>query len=538
MRLVSIAVSVGLDRVFSYRWPAHFEEEARPGERVLVPFGPRVLVGVVRPVEVDPASVEELKLREVLERLDLGSPPTLGPDLVELCEWISRYSLAPVGEAYRLVLPGLLANADARRAALSEEGARVLVAAAQGPLLARNLPELSKSELRLMQALEQAPRKGLSVAKLTRLKPRVPGALGLLASLSERGLCRVHWEDATELSGRREMHYKRTALLRGRSVEEPKLKQIVGRSKQRRALLDHLESMGDQWTAAGELRGPFPRVTQLVPPLIDGGLVKAEARARALNPFDERAPEPSQAQAPTEDQARALGELHEAVAAGRYASFLLHGITGSGKTEVYLQAIAGALEGGGGAIILVPEIALTPQLADRFRARFGEKVAVLHSGLTPRQRLDAWDQIRKGERSIVIGPRSALFAPLAKVSVIVVDEEHDGSFKQEEGVRYSARDLALVRARSNDAVVILGSATPSLESYSLAKSGRHGYLRLLTRPTPRPLPKVELLALAVHRPDPETMMSATLRQAVLKCVEGGDQAILFLNRRGYTAAMT
>ena len=211
--------------------------------------------------------------------------------------------------------------------------------------------------------------------------------------------------------------------------------------------------------------------------------------------------------------------------------------TGSGKTEVYLQHIARLRDAGRGAIVLVPEIALTPQLSDRFRARFGDEIAVLHSGLTPRQRFDAWEQIRKGERPIVIGARSAVFAPVPDLGTIVVDEEHDGSFKQEEGVRYHARDVALVRARTLGASVVLGSATPSLESYDNARNGRYVYLELRTRPTPRPLPTVEIVPLSVHRPDGDSMMSALLRDAIRETVDAGEQAIVFLNRRGYTTTL-
>ncbi|MCA9692598.1 MAG: primosomal protein N', partial [Myxococcales bacterium] len=196
---------------------------------------------------------------------------------------------------------------------------------------------------------------------------------------------------------------------------------------------------------------------------------------------------------------------------------------------------------GGGAIVLVPEIALTPQLADRFRARFGDTVAVLHSGLTPRQRLDAWLQIRAGALRIAIGPRSAVFAPIAALKVIVVDEEHDGSFKQEDGVRYNARDVALIRARKAGAVAVLGSATPSLESFESARSGRYRWLRLRTRPATaagaRPLPDVEIVSLAVHQPDPESMLSARLREALRAVVAADEQAILFLNRRGFATTL-
>jgi primosomal protein N' (replication factor Y) len=217
---------------------------------------------------------------------------------------------------------------------------------------------------------------------------------------------------------------------------------------------------------------------------------------------------------------------------------LLFGITGSGKTEVYLRLIAGVREAGGGAIVLVPEIALTPQLADRFRARFGDEVAVLHSGLTPQQRLDAAAHIRAGQRPIVIGARSAVFAPVPDLRVIVVDEEHDASFKQDEGVRYNARDVALVRARSLDAVVVLGSATPSLESWQGVREGRLGLWSLTTRPTPRPLPEVEIVNLKEHLPDHQTLLSAKLRSRLVETVAAGEQAILFLNRRGYTTAVS
>ncbi|HVI03048.1 MAG TPA: primosomal protein N', partial [Enhygromyxa sp.] len=228
-----------------------------------------------------------------------------------------------------------------------------------------------------------------------------------------------------------------------------------------------------------------------------------------------------------------------AVAAARPAPrpWLLHGITGSGKTEVYLRLIAEVRKAGGGAIVLVPEIALTPQLADRFRARFGDEVAVLHSALTPQQRLDAGAHIRAGHRPIVIGARSAVFAPVPNLKVIVVDEEHDASFKQDEGVRYNARDVALVRARKLDALVVLGSATPSLESWHGVREGRLGLATLTTRPTPRPLPEVEIVNLKEHLPNPQTLLSAKLRQRLVETVAAGEQAILFLNRRGYTTAL-
>jgi len=237
---------------------------------------------------------------------------------------------------------------------------------------------------------------------------------------------------------------------------------------------------------------------------------------------------------PTEGQAAALAAIETAAAAGGFAPFLLHGITGSGKTEVYLQAIARALERGQGAVVLVPEIALTPQLAARFRARFGALVAVLHSGLGEAERYEQWRLLRTGEARIALGARSAVFAPIAQLGIVVVDEEHDSSFKQEEGVRYHARDVALVRAQKAGAVCVLGSATPSLESYANAQAGRYALLELHARPTARPLPEVQVVDLRQWRADAESFLTAPLQTALETTLAAGDQAILFLNRRGFS----
>jgi primosomal protein N' (replication factor Y) len=238
-----------------------------------------------------------------------------------------------------------------------------------------------------------------------------------------------------------------------------------------------------------------------------------------------------------EHQAEALTALTAALPGG-YATFVLQGITGSGKTEVYLRLIAEARRAGKGALVLVPEIALTPQLAARFRARFGDDVAVLHSALPPGERRAAWRRLRAGEVGIALGARSAVFAPVRALGVVVVDEEHDGSFKQEEGVRYHGRDLAVVRAQRAGAVAVLGSATPSLESYRNVVLGRFRRLLLPVRANPsaaaRPLPPVEILDLRVRPPGPDGLLSPLLAEAIGVTLAAGEQSILFLNRRGFS----
>jgi len=236
-------------------------------------------------------------------------------------------------------------------------------------------------------------------------------------------------------------------------------------------------------------------------------------------------------------QQEAFASLLAALGRG-YTTFVLQGITGSGKTEVYLRIIAEARQRGLGALVLVPEIALTPQLAARFRARFGDDVAVLHSGLPPAERTAAWRRLRQGEVKIAVGARSAVFAPVRDLAVVVVDEEHDGSFKQEDGFRYNARDLAVMRASQSRAVAILGSATPCLETYRNVMLGRFTRLLLPIRANPsaaeRPLPPVEIVDLRVHQLGPEGLISPPLALAVDQALAAGEQTILFLNRRGFS----
>jgi primosomal protein N' (replication factor Y) len=236
-------------------------------------------------------------------------------------------------------------------------------------------------------------------------------------------------------------------------------------------------------------------------------------------------------------QAAAFSTLLGALDQG-YATYLLQGITGSGKTEIYLRLIAEVRRRGRGALVLVPEIALTPQLAARFRARFGDDVAVLHSAVPPGERAAAWRRLRQGQVGIALGARSAVFAPVRDLAVVVVDEEHDGSFKQEEGVRYHARDLAVMRARQSGALVVLGSATPCLETHHNVEIGRYRRLRLPVRANPaaaaRPLPAVDVIDLRRHPPGAGRVLSPPLVQAVEQALAAGEQSILFLNRRGFS----
>jgi primosomal protein N' (replication factor Y) len=304
-----------------------------------------------------------------------------------------------------------------------------------------------------------------------------------------------------------------------------------------REVLALLEARGE--VLLEELGAHVCRPHAAVRALAARGLVLTEEREVAADPFFRAPIAADTPPEPTADQSAAIEAIVAALRRGGPATFLLHGVTGSGKTEVYLQAIAEARTQRKGAIVLVPEIALTPQLVSRFRARFGDAIAVLHSQLSERERALAWRALRSGAVTLAIGARSAIFAPVRDLGIIVVDEEHDPSYKQEEGFRYHARDLAILRAHRAGAVCILGSATPSLESWELALQKRHRKLVLAARPEQRELPEVEIVDLARQGAGPsgDPRITPTLHRAIERCLAAGDQAILFLNRRGFAPSM-
>ena len=303
------------------------------------------------------------------------------------------------------------------------------------------------------------------------------------------------------------------------------------------ALLAHVRAVGAEPIA--RLEGRWRSARPAVKKLAELGLVTVEERAAPGEPLFAEPPVRDAPHEATAPQNEAIDALTAALAAEAPATFLLHGVTGSGKTEVYLRVIAAAREAGRGAVVLVPEIALTPQLVARFRARFGDVVGVLHSGLTPRERHAMWRRLHGGEVDVAIGARSALFAPVRRLGLVVVDEEHDPSFKQEEGVRYHARDMAILRAHRAGGVCVLGSATPSLESEHLVRTGRAVRLRLPARARAQPMPSVELVDLRRIGPGPtgDKRLSLPLHRAIEETLRAKEQVILFLNRRGFAPSV-
>jgi primosomal protein N' (replication factor Y) len=354
----------------------------------------------------------------------------------------------------------------------------------------------------------------LALPPLDRETARELAAPSLFATDKGIATRRVRWVTATE------------------RIEEPgTLRGQAG------AILAHLRGVGA--TPLAKLERQWGNARAAIKKLEDLGLVTAQDREAPADPFFAEAAERDAPHDATPAQTAAIAAITSGLQTGRAATFLLHGVTGSGKTEVYLRAIAAAREAQKGAIVLVPEIALTPQLVARFRARFGDDVAVLHSGLTPRERHAMWKRLRGGEVDVAIGARSALFAPVRDLGLLIVDEEHDGSFKQEEGVRYHARDMAIWRAHRGSGVCVLGSATPSLESEHLVGTGKATKLRLPDRARAQPMPRVELVDLRRigSGPTGDRRLSMPLYRALEETLKAREQAILFLNRRGFAPSV-
>ncbi len=351
-----------------------------------------------------------------------------------------------------------------------------------------------------------------------------------IAALRESGFV----ARASELKGR---HIAIRKTLRVRRVPDVALPARCG--ARQRALLALLDARGE--VLLSELTQHVPEARAIAQKLAARGLVALEEAQVPSDPFYAAALPREAPFTPNTEQRTAIDALAGALSSAQPGAFLLHGVTGSGKTEVYLQVVARALEAGQGALVLVPEIALTPQLVARFRARFGEGIAVLHSGLSERERYRAWLGLRRGELRLAVGARSALFAPVPQLGVVIVDEEHDPSFKQEEGFRYHGRDMALLRAHLAGALCVLGSATPSVESYFLAERGRIGKLELRERAQRQLLPEVEVVDLARYPgpgPSGHPLLTGPLHRALEGCLAARDQAILFLNRRGFAPTLS
>jgi len=479
--------------VFTYRIAAELGA-AEAGRRVVVPLGRRTETGIV----LGPGAAQG-EVRDAVRLLD--DAPLLPADVVALARWAAGHYLSPLGPALKATLPPGMDIRDALVPRLTEAG-RALLEAGQ-----LDLPGQEEAERRALRRVG-------SGAKVPRAQ---------LAGLSRRGLVTLVREEVRPRVG--------PQLVETAQASPGATPESLRRAPRQAEVLAWLLARSSA-VPVEEVLAAFPNARSHLRALAARGLAKLDQVPAGPAPLAQ-APWGEQRHDPTAAQAEALRELVAAIDARAFAPFLLHGVTGSGKTWVYLEAIAHARSQGLGAIALVPEIALTPQLAGRFRGRFGADVAVLHSGLSDPERVAEWQRVRQGRAGIVVGARGAIWAPVAQLGILVVDEEHEPSYKQEERLRYHARDLALVRAQKAQAVAVLGSATPSLETLRRAQEGKLRTLRLPERVEARPLPAVTVLKRRIS----DELLTPELAGALRETLARREQAILFLNRRGHTRTL-
>lgn len=491
-RAVDVALPLPLQAPFSYSVPDGLPLPVR-GCRVLAPFGPRRVIGVVAgPAQAAP----ERSLKSVADVLD--DTPLVLPPLLDLAEWMSEYYLAPPGECYRAVMPP--AGVRASRAV-----ARLLGTPPAGgdPLLA----QLSAGPQRVTTLARRLG--GDPTARLRRLVRE-----GLVEIAQEIGAPGFRAQQVAEL-------LQASAAPRGRAQAE---------------LVERLRGAGGR-LAVADLCREKPHLRSAVKRLAELGVLALSSERDLRHPELLAGGNPERP-IPSPDQDRALGALEAAIRGGGFAPTLLHGVTGSGKTEVYFRAAEAVLERGRGVLMLVPEIALTPMLVRAALARFGRTVALVHSELSAGERHDQWWRIREGQARVVVGARSAVFAPLPDLGLIVVDEEHEAAYKQEESPRYHGRDVAVMRARLEGVPVVLGSATPSLESQWNVAKGKYSALSLPTRVAERALPRVEVIdRRALIRAGSDPILTPPLLQALEQRLARGEQSLLLLNRRGYATSL-
>ena len=513
----NVALPVPLRTTFTYAVPAALRGTAQPGSRVLVPFRKTSLVGVV--VELAENAPEGTKVREITRVLDLV--PALTPKLIELAHWIAGYYLAPAGEVFRMMLPPLTELKSQRQIILTDAGRETAESLSGGELShglsgaeAAFLAKLKEKKNALQ--LSPAAKVGLDASSLQKLQ-RI-GLIEIRESIQDmkrRTQRVIAWKGipAGSLTPRapNEKEEKIQMLLQTERGPLP-LAQLLKLAQVRRSVVERmlLEGLLESWQEAIDpAEDPF-----------DAGYIPP---AHELN----------------NDQEAVLKEIRARFELGEFGVQLLHGVTGSGKTEVYLRAVQDTLARGKTAIVLVPEIALTLWIGRQCRSWFGarfEGVAVLHSALSDVERAREWWRVRNGEARVVVGTRSAIFAPLENVGLIIVDEEQENSYKQEETPRYHGRDVAIVRCKIENAAALLGSATPSMESYHHARNGKYELLTLASRVADRSLASVEIVNLReeFQQTQMTSPISVKLHAGIQECLAKGTQALVLINRRGYS----
>ncbi len=534
MSRIEVAVAAPLLHTLSYSFD--LDVESHPvGKRVLVPLGRQRITGYV--IALLPEEDVSYRILPVLRFLD--REPLFPENMVPFFRWIADYYHHPLGEVIKTALPGGLNSRNRKTLQLT--------AAGKSHPPSWNDPDLPEPPWfsELLKKTKLTPSRSKSVLGDRTYK-------GVIAELLGNGLlCVVDSIDSARVSEKRERccslntdmelpvsieGKEGRAALKSCAVQNENDPLSVPLVRTLFHLSVLMKEQGEQAVAVKDLRKVYGSSAKALPELEKRGLVTSSLRRIYRNPFGEALPFFDKPDILTPEQVEVLGQIIPAILEKQYSPFLLHGVTGCGKTEVYLRAAEETLAGGRDVLVLVPEIALATQLESHFVSRFQDRVVILHSGLSPGQRFDQWSIAARGGGKVVIGARSAVFAPLPDPGFIIVDEEHDGGYKQDDGLRYHGRDLAVLRARYNSAVVVLGSGTPTITSYAAAASKKYTLLKMLHRVENRRLPEVTVVDLRDKQSKERgKAIGKQLAEELGRNLENTQQSILLLNRRGFSS---
>ncbi|MDP4170945.1 MAG: primosomal protein N', partial [Bacillota bacterium] len=505
MKIAGVIVDVPAkqtDKAFDYLIPEKWENSIKPGMRVTVPFGPRKIQGFV--TEIKSSSNFE-KLREISEPMDLE--PVLNHELMELGKWLTTNTMSFKIAAYQAMLPAALKAKYEKKIKLAAE------------ITLDQLPEQLKSFFQHDDEVlwEEAVKKGL---------------ISLLQTEASKGKIEVVYKVKERVK-------KKSLLFVYPIAEKEQLFEMVNslpaRAEKQKAMLSYF--LDDRKPV--ELRKLIANLgvsSSTVKMLLEKKILGEKSMEVYRDPFEHKTFQATSPFPLTAEQQAAIVPILKANHDERHEVFMLYGVTGSGKTEIYLQSIQDVIDKGKEAIMLVPEIALTPLMVNRFKGRFGEQVAVLHSGLSAGEKYDEWRKIQRKQVKVVVGARSAIFAPFENLGIIIIDEEHETSYKQEEMPRYHARDVAIQRAKTYHCPVVLGSATPSLESFARAQKGVYHLLSLPHRMNNQSLPDVDIIDMREElRAGNRSMFSKMLFEKLVDRINKKQQTVLFLNKRGHSS---
>lgn len=504
MMIAQVIVDVSaypVDRPFDYLIPEQWEELIDTGCRVKVPFGPRNVLGFIVGLKQD-TDVPLDKIKAVAEILDLES--ILTDEMLALAKWLKTQTICYEIDALQVMLPGAL-RAKYEKFAVNQVDIKQLPETLQAYFEKTSKVNIKQLEqAMLLKPLKQAIREGYILIE-------------------------------NEVKQKGQVKQVRKVQIAELAVLEEVEQMISSRAQKQKQLVEWMKQNSGAVVTPDEITDALSITSAVLNSVIEKGAAQYIQEEVYRDPYTKDIVQTDFLKL-TSEQQEALTKIKQAMAQRRAETFLLHGVTGSGKTEVYLQAIQQTIADGKEAIVLVPEISLTPQMTERFKSRFGEQVAVMHSGLSVGEKYDEWRKVQQQKVKVVVGARSAIFAPFKNLGLIILDEEHESTYKQEDSPRYHARDVAIWRGQYYNCPVILGSATPALESYARAKKGVYTLLTLENRAKNQALPTVQIIDMREQlQAGNRSMFSMPLMEAMQERLRKKEQSVLFLNRRGYSS---